>query len=132
MTLTVFTTRSVGNTMSILCAMFSKTENSKDIGDLIGFCADNDIVLNSPQFTVFTDRGSALLKTVRLHLKEVFPMLCSLHLKRNITDKYGLKVEPLFQNAAYAKTKNEYDVAMAALKVKHEKAYDELSSISEN
>ena len=39
MTLTVFTTRSVGNTMSILCAMFSKTENSKDIGDLIGFCA---------------------------------------------------------------------------------------------
>ena len=45
MTLTVFSTRSVGNAMTIICAMLSKTENSDDIGDLISFCAQHDVIL---------------------------------------------------------------------------------------
>ena len=88
--------RTPANEMIIYAFAMTFSENSNDLSELINYLSEEGITLNTARFAVFSDRGQAVLKSIRDSMSNCLQMLCYHHLEGNLK-KYGTSLKMLKQ-----------------------------------
>lgn len=117
-TITMLTGRTPNNHNTILAYTISYSENSEDISHMLQFCLDNGLPLNDPGLAVISDRGAAILKSVKDTLPLAYNHMCGLHLERNLRKNFGANdtLINFYWNARNAVTESEYKEQMNVLR----------------
>jgi hypothetical protein len=80
-------------------------------------------------FVFISDREKGLPGAQEEIFPEAFPSYCCQHIADNIQQKYGVKCRPLFWRCAWAKTQEDFEVALHALQVENINAWDYVRAI---
>lgn len=129
LTITSITTRSTNNKMALLAFVVAPTENAETMKAMIDFCAKQGIIFNDRRFTLFSDRGTAVLQIAREILPDTFKFLCSEHLKRNLREHGFRSVIEQFENAVHAKSAKALETSMTAIKDISIEAHEYLTNL---
>ena len=89
--------RTPANEMIIYAFAMTFSENSSDLSELINYMNEEGIALNTGRFTIFSDRGQAVLKSIRESMGECLQMLCFHHLDGNLKQKARTWLRPRIQ-----------------------------------
>ena len=86
----------------------SNVVKKADIKALIDFSAAHGVNFNRADFTLFSDRGTALLSVAESSLPLTFKYLCCKHLERNLKSNGFSSIVLQFQRAVHTHSAREF------------------------
>ena len=116
--------------MIIFAFSLSFSESSADITILLDLLKEEGVDFNQKKYTVFSDRGTAILKAIRDNLPHALQMLCQYHLDNNLKP---FKVHSqAIHTAQKATTETAYEQHMEDIQKVNPRLHAYLSKITEN
>lgn len=126
--------RTLDNKMILYGYCLGYSENIEDLSYFFDFLQEHGLPLNRPEMTILTDRGGAILNTVKVAFPLALHHLCPLHLKRNVQAKKATpEIITHFWRIACATTQASCERKMQELRsmgAKGEEIFKYLSQIS--
>ena len=105
--LAVISTRFPSNKLMILGFAFIHSENAEDIGTLLKFMVDSDVLLDDETITIISDRSAAINRAVGDKAGKAYHAYCPLHIERNLKHKKWTDHVQLYRNARNATTDSD-------------------------
>jgi hypothetical protein len=112
MYVTAFSGRLAGNKLITYALVLSYSECSEDIQWMLNSMKELGINLDKPNYTLLSDRGTAIIKAVSNSFTFAYSHYCSKHLERNLKAKGFGSHLALFWEAACATTVVQYKEVM--------------------
>lgn len=107
------TTRTSNNTNLLLAFSISLHETEEEYSELLRFCIQNKMDLNSPNQTIVSDRASAIANAISAQMPSAYHIPCAVHLERNLLAKFTKDdVEKYYWAAQKTCNVNEYNRIM--------------------